>query len=138
MYRARLSCEHQPDAGTTIQRFGQADKTTCERNDFQFAPPAATVLRSKNGRSRAREPGPWEAPNRLGLGRHGCIEYGLRQGRGGGYGRTLRGTITVAQTMPKRHAVNHGSSFRGITRLRPSRLPDRLCPISTKLSTTVP
>jgi hypothetical protein len=72
-HRSGRSREHQRDAGTKVERFGQADETTRERNDLQLALPAAAVLRAKNGESRVRESNAGMEPNRLRLEAHGGV-----------------------------------------------------------------
>jgi len=72
-YHSRMSHEHELDAATTIQWFGQAQEATRERNYLQFALPAATILRFEDGRSYAREANPGTPLNRVRLRCHGPI-----------------------------------------------------------------
>src|SRR6266481_3696161 len=68
-----MSHEHQLNAGTRIQWFGQAEDTTRKRNHFQFGLPAATVLGPEDGWSHAWEANAGAALNRVWFGDHGPL-----------------------------------------------------------------
>jgi len=72
-HRSGRSREPQRDTGTKVERLGQTDETTGERNDLQLALPAAAVRRAKSGSGRVRESNAGMEPDRLRLEAHGGV-----------------------------------------------------------------